>query len=78
MCNSCKVTPGITWTNLNIYIYILSHIKKNPIPNSIKKWRKRVTVSKLYSSLDTEVEEGFDNSGAGGFSSLSFVPEHNG
>ena len=93
MCNSCKVTQGITWTNLNIYIYsksykkksntkqhqkILSHIKKNPIPNSIKKWRKRVTVSKLYSSLDTEVEEGFDNSGAGGFSSLSFVPEHNG
>ena len=32
----------------------------------------------MYSVLDTEVEEGFDNSGAGGFSSLSLVPERNG
>ena len=32
----------------------------------------------MYSSLDIEVEEGFDNSGAGGFSSLSLDPERNG
>ena len=39
---------------------------------------KKETVSKLYSGLDTEVEDGFDNSGAGGFSSFSLVPERNG
>ena len=31
MCNSCKVTPGITWTNLNIYIYIYSKSYKKKI-----------------------------------------------
>ena len=71
-----KVPKFLTKFQKITYPHVTTYLKQSSKPQIPNICRKRT--SKLYRGLDTEVEEGFDNSGTGGFSSLSLVPERNG